>query len=978
MTMNKLFFIGLLTIVFCTIELSAASRYWIGVADNNWNNTGNWSTSSGGGGGASVPGSGDVANFDVNGNVNCTLNAAVNIAGLTMTAGYTATITHSTNTIALGTSGATLSGGTFAGGSASITATGAFTISGCAFTSTSGTFNTNSNFTVSSGSFTHNSGLMKFTATNTISASVTMYQVEFAPALAATYTIAGGTTLTISNTMTISGTVTATFNTGNINANGNVVITNTAAGSGGSAILTISGSGNQLIDGVTSTSEARLPNVVINKSGGTLTLQDFVNVTGNWTRTAGDVDPGTSTVAMLATKTISGTDTLYNVVFASGGTFTISGGGSTLNILHTFTNQGSIDQTFNTGTINAYGDIVVTNTATGGGGNATVNICGSTNQTLDGSAGITQGRFPNLIINKSGGTLYLQDYIPIVGNWTRTAGDTDPGTSTVGFSSTKTISGTDTLYNCYFGGGASTFTISNTINVLSTLTIAGSTFALTFNTGTINAKGDVTVTNTATGSGGTATIVLTGTASQTITGSGTAGGGRLPNITIDKSGGTLTMASVISCTGNWIYTQGTVSPTTSTVAFYGTMNLDGQEAASTNCMPFYNITINGNTRTLTGHLDCNNDFTIASAATCSAGSNKIYVGGNWNSAGTWTYATSTVVFDGNGYNKIQGATGIINFYNVEFNRITSVGVTPKNIRLLNPIRINTSLTMNKGRVYATTTNYLSLVNDATCTVTNNDSAYVHGPVRKAGNDAFTFPLGDTTLHDSIAYHPLVITAPGAVGDTFEAIYYATTQTAGSAKAATLYSISTTQYWTLNRRSGTSTPTVSLSWNRNGDNTAFAEMRVAEWTGAQWTDRGQASTTITNPTGLVTASSALSFGSNPAPLVIAYAVVNKSYAVLHKSEPASGYHSTDGYVLYFAFEDEYDDANDSLSFRVVKMSTDRAQSILSTPANRPLVRYGTNSYKLDLYDTGNTPLTTGYYMLEVTNEKSEKYFLRFKI
>lgn len=43
-----------------------ANRFFVGAVDADWNDTGNWSTTSGGGGGASVPGASDDAFFDVN------------------------------------------------------------------------------------------------------------------------------------------------------------------------------------------------------------------------------------------------------------------------------------------------------------------------------------------------------------------------------------------------------------------------------------------------------------------------------------------------------------------------------------------------------------------------------------------------------------------------------------------------------------------------------------------------------------------------------------------------------------------------------------------------------------------------------------------------------------------------------------------------------------------------------------------------
>jgi hypothetical protein len=53
------------------------------------------------------------------------------------------------------------------------------------------------------------------------------------------------------------------------------------------------------------------------------------------------------------------------------------------------------------------------------------------------------------------------------------------------------------------------------------------------------------------------------------------------------------------------------------------------------------------------------------------------------------------------------------------------------------------------------------------------------------------------------------------------------------------------------------------------------------------------------------------------------------------------------------------------------------SLLGTANNNQLPVYGDNRYRFDLY-TSSGALSSGYYVLEVTNEKSEKQYLRFKI
>ena len=100
-----------------------ATRYWIKGTAGNWNDNSNWSTSSGGAGGASYPQSSDDAIFDSNGTGDCTLNGAVSIASLDVQSGYTGTIdTDSGNNYAITVSGNfTISGGNLTANGSTIT-----------------------------------------------------------------------------------------------------------------------------------------------------------------------------------------------------------------------------------------------------------------------------------------------------------------------------------------------------------------------------------------------------------------------------------------------------------------------------------------------------------------------------------------------------------------------------------------------------------------------------------------------------------------------------------------------------------------------------------------------------------------------------------------------------------------------------------------------------------------------------------------
>jgi len=60
------------------------NRYWVAPATGNWNTTANWSATSGGTGGASVPGSGDAAIFN-SGNADCIIDASATVDSINAT-----------------------------------------------------------------------------------------------------------------------------------------------------------------------------------------------------------------------------------------------------------------------------------------------------------------------------------------------------------------------------------------------------------------------------------------------------------------------------------------------------------------------------------------------------------------------------------------------------------------------------------------------------------------------------------------------------------------------------------------------------------------------------------------------------------------------------------------------------------------------------------------------------------------------------
>jgi hypothetical protein len=103
-----------------------ADRYWVGVTNQNWNNTGNWSATSGGGSGASFPTVADDVFFDANSNLAANKNVNINVASACRRIdfrAYTGAVTMS-NTLTVGANAANITGSVVLGSGMLITGSG--------------------------------------------------------------------------------------------------------------------------------------------------------------------------------------------------------------------------------------------------------------------------------------------------------------------------------------------------------------------------------------------------------------------------------------------------------------------------------------------------------------------------------------------------------------------------------------------------------------------------------------------------------------------------------------------------------------------------------------------------------------------------------------------------------------------------------------------------------------------------------------
>ena len=304
------------------------------------------------------------------------------------------------------------------------------------------------------------------------------------------------------------------------------------------------------------------------------------------------------------------------------------------------------------------------------------------------------------------------------GNWTVSSGTVDDNTSTVVFSypskwDTGTITGSHTLNNVTlnFGGSANSLTINSgdTLTVVGTLTMQGSG-KNNLQDGTIEAQGDITITSTYedTSPQKDATIHITGTANQTLTGSGTAKLGSLPHVNIDKTGGTLTLASVITTTGNWAYTQGTVDDGSSTVVFSMPSNYNAETITGSHTLNNAIFDFGGASNVLTvasgTTLTADGTLTIQGAGKPRIDTGTIAAKGHITTTNTYTHTnstagTGTIEIGGGAAQDLTGSgtAGQGAFANININK--DVGTT---LTLKSTITVSGDWTLTQGIVDATT------------------------------------------------------------------------------------------------------------------------------------------------------------------------------------------------------------------------------------------------------------------------------------
>lgn len=214
------------------------------------------------------------------------------------------------------------------------------------------------------------------------------------------------------------------------------------------------------------------------------------------------------------------------------------------------------------------------------------------------------------------------------------------------------------------------------------------------------------------------------------------------------------------------------------------------------------------------------------------GSGKIiFKGGNFYGSKTLTETSSS----GRGILEFDGGLPQTAYFGTLQNTVDVVINTADKVLLNTQLIMNpqTTLYLQSGKLITSAQNLLTISAGATV-VGGSIVSHVIGPVRKAGNTAFTFPVGKGTT-----YAPLAITAPAAVTDTFTAEYFDEPYPNTSSVLPPLVRVSKMEYWQLERTSGAGPVQVSLYWvdgSASGIND-LPSLTVARFDGTDWSDSG---------------------------------------------------------------------------------------------------------------------------------------------
>lgn len=812
-----------LIILFTGFSVQATTYYWVASAPGNWNDAANWSSTFGGVGGAGIPGAGDNVIFNAAGldkNGNCTLSNDVTVNSIT-TLNYLGTIHMGSYSITYTNS--SLGSGTITGtGSLHAVAGGSSQWLGmdiqCSIDGTQASLSVESTI----------SGDISLQVTTAI-------DVADATFLGTLYLdFSGSTGLPTLQRCTFHQALTI-VNRGAVNVylRDNTYKNQVTLRHEGAVIVGFTSTGNEVFEAdvllwadvnksiymADEGTSQYSGDVVAGAPIGTSSAAIYWGLNGGTSSFSGAIIPQNGIDIRFTQSTFNANLTILNSIHSLTADQCTFNGALTvmaraLVISNSQLNGNSWLEDRNSGVLsaNTIADGATLTLVSKGSSDFTVS-----NNTYGGQA--TFVRYGSGSIRESGSELFKSDVLAIDSSYASNI-------NRIYFQGTITFQGNVSLVNA--NAFNTTIQIGGTVNT-ATL-IAGKTITLADNGGYV-------ITRLVQNGTDSVKFVLT-TASLTVVNGQFNAPVRWSARTLTVNGNTFNNTAQITYTGSGTSTNGN---NTFNAAAHIIANGSGTFRFGNSADTYNNqVTFTSRQGTLQPAYNAKSvlkgDLIVESI-----GGAQIVFGANTN---------GSVEFNGTGNQSITMSGTTIPVFNRFMMNKTS-GTFTRNGSLI----IGVSMTLTRGIVPSSSTEPVVFNNGAT---TSGASAlsFIDGPVKKIGNQAFTFPVGDAGVFRSIA-----MSAPSATTDAFTAEFFRSSH--GHTDPATygtgVVTVGSCEYWTLDRTTGSANVNVTLGWNTADCSitiTDLTKLAVARWDGAQWINHGNGGTTGNTSLGTVTTSAAV--------------------------------------------------------------------------------------------------------------------------
>jgi len=328
--------------------------------------------------------------------------------------------------------------------------------------------------------------------------------------------------------------------------------------------------------------------------------------------------------------------------------------------------------------------------------------------------------------------------------------------------------------------------------------------------------------------------------------------------------------------------------------------------------------------------------------------------------------SNSITFSGSGTDTLSFTNAALTFPNLVIQKAKGGMIV-----LANPAVITNNVTFNSGNFISSAANPLIFNNGVTETG-GNDSSHVIGPVIKYGNQAFTFPLGD-----SAKYFPASITGPANTTDEFSASFIPHNPTADgydtASRAPTLQRVTSRGYWDIQRKAGTSNVSVTLGYHYSpGAITDPTTLSVAHWNGTLWEDLGNGGVTGNDTVGsvmtatVVSSFSPFTIGSSSALNVLPVTLISFDAAKQGTQTYLNWVVAQETGISVYVVE-RSNDGNHFISINTINSTNSAIQHAYTIYDNAPL--NGTNYYRLKIVDIAGKITYSDIRLVNFGNQNS---------